>query len=140
MGLAPQRMTLLTVVAAAVLASGPAQLAFADCMSDVSGKWEHPIGGTWTISGSTMTLELNSENYGPRAKQITVLKLSSCEGGMMTYRIIRAALINTIDPTFAYEKTRESTPDAFDWSKEYKQPFELSRQTLKYGNYTYTKQ
>lgn len=116
------------------------QAANADCFADLSGSWQHPVGGTWSFNSGKAKIIVNSENYGPSAKQITELKVNSCDNDQLTYNITRAALENAIDPSFTYDKNRESTPDAFDWSKDYLQPYDISGQSIKIGNYTYTKQ
>ena len=116
------------------------QTANADCFSEISGSWQHPIGGTWVFSSGKAKIIVNSENYGPLAKQITELKVNACDNDKLSYKITRAALENAVDPSFTYDKNRESTPDAFDWSKDYVQPYSISGRSIKIGNYTYTKQ
>ena len=116
------------------------QSANADCFSDLSGSWEHPIGGTWSFDSQKAKIVVNSENYGPSAKQITELKVNSCDNNQLNYKITRAALENAVNLSFAYDKNSQSTPDAFDWSKDYLQPYEISGRSIKIGNYTYTKQ
>lgn len=115
-----------------------------ECFNSLLGSWYHSVGGTWTFSveGNTnkAKLILNSLNYGPAAQQITELAVSSCAGSSMSYKITRAALINTIDPSYAYDKTPENAPSAYDWSKVYSQSYTLSGYILAFGNYTYTKQ
>lgn len=109
--------------------------------SALAGKWTHPVGGTWTFAGKNATMVLNSTNYGPRAQQITVLNLSSCSKGTMTYKITRAALINTVEPQYAYDKTPANAPQQADkWNKVHNQAYALNGSSLQFGNYTYTKQ
>lgn len=114
------------------------------CFNNLLGTWYHSVGGTWTFSVTggvnKAKLELNSLNYGPAAKQITELSVSACTSTSLTYTITRAALINTIDPSFAYEKTPANAPGEVDWSKVYNQPYSLSGSGLQFGNYTYAKQ
>ena len=117
-----------------------AQSANADCFSDLSGSWQHPIGGTWSFNSQKAKIVVNSENYGPAAKQITELKVTSCDSNQLNYKITRAALENAVDPSFTYDKNKDSTPDAFNWSKDYLQPYKISGQSIEIGNYTYTKQ
>lgn len=106
----------------------------------LSGKWTHSVGGTWTFSENQATLVTNSLNYGAAAQQITVLNLSSCNNGTMTYKIGRAALINTVDPRYAYDKTPANAPqEAAKWSQVHNQAYSISGNGLKFGNYTYTK-
>lgn len=109
------------------------------CLGRLAGTWSHAVGGTWTFSGNQATLVLNSTNYGPRAQQITVLALSSCDNDTMTYKIVRAALINTVDPSFAYDKTPANAPNAPNWSKVNSQGYSISGNGLRFGNYTYAK-
>ena len=116
------------------------QSANADCFSNLSGSWEHPIGGTWIFDSQKAKVVVNSENYGPAAKQITEFKVTSCDNNQLNYKITRAALENAVNPSFTYDKNSQSTPDAFDWSKDYLQPYEISGRSIKIGNYTYTKQ
>ncbi len=111
------------------------------CFDKLTGSWEHPIGGTWIFAnGKKAELTVNSTNYGPAAQQITEFAVASCENNTMTYKIVRGALVNTVDPSFAYDKTQARTPAAFNWAKEYQQPYEISGRTFKFGNFTYTKQ
>jgi hypothetical protein len=109
--------------------------------SALAGKWTNPVGGTWTFAGRNATMVLNSTNYGPRAQQITVLNLSSCSKGTMTYKITRAAMINTIEPQYAYDKTPENAPQQADkWNKVHTQAYVLAGTSLQFGNFTYTRQ
>lgn len=104
----------------------------------LAGSWTHSVGGTWAFSGSKAVLTLNSINYGPRAQQITELALSSCASGSLQYKIVRAALINTVDPSFAYDKKPGAA--GVDWNKSYNQPYTLSGRSVTIGNYSYAKQ
>jgi hypothetical protein len=103
----------------------------ADC-GDLEGSWSNPVGGTWTFSSGSGKLVVNSTNYGSRAQQITELKISSCSDGVLKYIIERAAMTNTDDPEYTYDKV----PPA----KEYSQPYSLGSGELKIGNFTYMKQ
>lgn len=110
------------------------------CLTELSGTWRHPTGGAWTFDGGNRsTIVLDSINYGSAAQQITELSLISCGGGSMSYKIVRAALINTVDPSMAYDKTPANAPTAPNWSKTYNQPYSIVGNTLKVGNFNYTK-
>lgn len=104
----------------------------------LAGTWTSPQSGTWVFSGSKAVLTLDSINYGPRAQQITELALSSCASSVLQYKIVRAALINTVDPSFAYDKKPGSA--GVDWNKSYSQPYTLSGSRLTIVNDIYTKQ
>ncbi len=110
------------------------------CFSNLAGSWRHPQGGIWTFNGATGKIVLNSTNFGDAAQQITELNISSCNNNTLVYTLTRAALVNTVDPTFAYDKTKESAPSDFDWTKVYNQPYQLSSQGLQLGKFTYIKQ
>ncbi len=110
-----------------------------DCVAKLAGTWVHATGGTWTFSGKQGTLVVNSSSYGPKAQQITVLSLSSCDGDSLTYKIVRTALVNTADASFQYDRTPASAPTLPNWVKVYTQPYAISVNGLKFGNYTYAK-
>ena len=110
------------------------------CFNSLLGTWSHPVAGTWTFDGTNHAKSvIPSTNYGSAAQQITELSVSSCANNTMTYTIVRAALVNTVDPSFAYDKTPSNSPTAFDWSKVYTQGYSISGSGLAFGNYTYTK-
>jgi hypothetical protein len=112
-----------------------------DCFKTLSGTWQHPVGGTWKFEGGNRgTLVLDSTNYGAAAQQITELSFTSCDSTVMHYKIVRAALINTVDPDMAYDKTPENAPTAYRWSKVYTQAYSMVSGELALGNYTYRKQ
>jgi hypothetical protein len=102
-----------------------------DC-GELEGSWSNPVGGTWTFSSGSGKLVVNSTNYGSRAQQITELKISSCSDGVLKYVIARAAMTNTDDPEYTYDKVPPP--------KEYSQPYSLDSGELKIGNFTYMKQ
>lgn len=104
----------------------------------LAGTWASTDKGTWVFSGSKAVLTLNSINYGPRAQQITELALSSCAASVLQYKIVRAALVNTVDPSFAYDHKPGST-NAVDWNKSYSQPYTLSGTRLIIATDSYTK-
>ncbi len=110
-----------------------------DCVGKLAGSWTHATGGTWTFSGKQGTLVVNSTNYGPKAQQITVLALSSCDADTMTYKIVRAALVNTVDASFQYDRTPANAPGLPNWVKVYTQPYAISVNGLKFGNFTYSR-
>lgn len=104
----------------------------------LAGTWASTQKGTWVFSGSKAVLTLDSINYGPRAQQITELALSSCASSVLQYKIVRAALVNTVDPSFAYDHKPGST-NAVDWNKSYSQPYTLSGTRLTIATDSYTK-
>ncbi len=103
----------------------------------LAGTWTSSSVGTWVFSGSKAVLTLDSINYGARAQQITELALSSCANSTLQYKIVRAALINTVDPSFAYDKKPGDA--GVDWSKSYSQAYTLSGNRLTIANDSYTK-
>jgi hypothetical protein len=111
------------------------------CFNALVGAWSHPVGGTWSFTAPNRAkLVTPSLNYGAAAQQITELSVSSCANGTMTYTIVRAALVNTVDPSFAYDKTPANAASAFDWGKVYTQGYTIAGAGLVFGNYTYAKQ
>lgn len=104
----------------------------------LAGTWTSTDKGTWVFSGSKAVLTLDSINYGPRAQQITELALSSCTSSVLQYKIVRAALVNTVDPSFAYDHKPGST-NAVDWNKSYSQPYTLSGTRLTIATDSYTR-
>lgn len=117
----------------------PAASGSTDCVAKLAGAWVHATGGTWTFSGKQGTLVVNSSSYGPKAQQITVLSLSSCDADTMTYKIVRTALVNTADASFQYDRTPASAPNLPNWVKDYTQPYAISVNGLKFGNFIYAK-
>ncbi|MBF0328860.1 MAG: ankyrin repeat domain-containing protein [Nitrospirae bacterium] len=111
-----------------------------DCLNRLSGAWEHPVGGRWEFQDNKARMVLNARNYGSAAKQITEMAIFACEGSTMKYKLVRAALINTVDPSMAYDKTPANTPNLPKWSKTHTQAYSISGNALKFGNYTYMKQ
>lgn len=109
-----------------------------DC-SRLQGTWRHPVAGTWTFQGNRASSMINSTNYGAAARQITELSISSCANGTLTYKIVRAALINTVDPSMAYDKTPANSPNRGNWSQIHNQAYSISGNSLKFGNYTYSR-
>ncbi len=110
------------------------------CFDKLAGEWSDGQG-TWTFSGHDVKLVLNSTNYGPDAQQITELELSSCDGHRLHYKITRAALRNTVDPDFAYDKNPRNAPEeAARWNKVYEQPYAIiGGDSLNLGTSTYTR-
>ena len=106
--------------------------------SALQGTWTSPIVGTWVFTGSIGRLTVDSLNYGPRAQQITELALSSCANNTLQYKLVRAALVNAIDPTFAYDKTPGDP--GVDWNRSFSQPYTLVGNRLTIANDVYTKQ
>lgn len=125
--------------AAAPAAAPAAQATGTDCIARLAGTWVHATGGTWNFSGKQGTLTVNAASYGPKAQQITVLSLSSCDAETLTYKIVRTALVNTADASFQYDRTPASAPNLPNWVKVYTQPYAISVNGLKFGNYTYAK-
>ena len=106
------------------------------CQQTLKGSWTHQVGGTWEFDGGNKAkIVLNSTNFGPRALQITELQLSGCTDTSLSYKIVRAALINTVDADMAYDKTPQNSEGP--WDKSFNQPYSLSGNSLKLGNYSY---
>ena len=125
--------------AEAAKAAQAALVASSPCFGNLAGAWTHSVGGTWTFAGNQATQVVNSGNYGSRAQQIQVVSVSSCENGSMTYKVVRLALANTDDPGQAYDKTPANAPALSTWAKVNTQPYSISANGLKFGNYTYVK-
>lgn len=107
------------------------------CLDLLQGSWSHDTGGTWTFSGSQATLVMRSTNQGGSARQTTVLAVSSCEGGTLRYRIVRAALESA---GYNYDKTEDNdNPPTVNWAKVYTQAYSLSGNSLQLGNFTYSR-
>jgi hypothetical protein len=105
------------------------------CLDALQGTWSHDVGGEWTFSGSTGTLVLRSTNQGGTARQTTVMEISSCDGGTLRYRLVRAAMESAYG---SYDKTEDNDqPPTVNWSKVYNQAYSLSGDSLRLGNYTY---
>jgi hypothetical protein len=115
-----------------------------DCFSKLSGMWAGTVEGarvTWTFTGHTGKLVEDSSNYGPRAQQISEMNISSCENNTLKYKFTRAALVNTVDPSWAYDKTEATNiPATINWQKVYEQSYQISGQTLTSANLRLTKQ
>lgn len=109
------------------------------CLGRLSGKWSHPVGGTWTFAGNQGTRVVESSEYGSRARQITVINVSSCDNDTMTYKVVRLALINPDDPGMAYDRTEANIPNLSIWAKANAQRFAISGAGLRFGGYTYAK-
>lgn len=114
--------------------------AAAPCFGRLSGTWSHPVGGTWTFADNQITRVVESSNHGPRARQITVMNVSSCENGTMSYRIVRLALVDTDNPSQAYDKTEVNSPTLSVWAKVNSQRYAISSAGLRFGKYTYARQ
>ncbi|MFG6412321.1 MORN repeat-containing protein [Roseateles sp. DC23W] len=107
----------------------------ASCLDELQGTWSHDTGGSWTFDGARATLVQRSVNQGGSARQTTVLAISSCDGGTLRYRIVRATLQSD---GYNYDKTEANDrPPTINWAKVYTQPYSLSGSGLKLGNFTY---
>jgi hypothetical protein len=113
--------------------------AVSPCFGRLSGTWSHPVGGTWTFAGNQGTRVVESNEYGSRARQITVINVSSCVNDTMTYKVVRLALMNPDDPGKAYDRTEANSPDLSIWAKANAQHFSISGSGLRLGGYTYAK-
>lgn len=111
------------------------------CFNALIGTWTNSIvGGTWTFTAPNRAkIVLDALNYGDMAQQITEMTLTSCTSTSMSYKITRAALVNSVDPSFAYDKTASNDPGAYDWSKINTQPYTVSGNSFNTGGYTYTR-
>lgn len=111
------------------------------CFATLQGVWTNNIvGGTWTFTAPNHAkVVLDALNYGSAAQQITEMDLTSCTSTSMSYKLTRAALVNTVDPSYAYDKSARTAPSAYDWNKLYTQAYTVSGNSLNLGNYTYTK-
>lgn len=117
----------------------PAPAPSAACVATLAGTWTHPVGGTWTFAGDQGTLVAKAALYGARAQQTTVIRLSACDNGLMTYRIVRLALEHPDDAGLAYDRTPADTPALPVWTKTNTQRYAISDAGLRIANRTYTK-
>lgn len=109
------------------------------CLGRLSGTWSHPTGGTWTFVGNQGTRVAATRKYGSKARQITVMNVSSCASDAMTYKFVRLALTDTDDPGQAYDRTEANTPNLSIWAKVSTLRYSISSAGLRIGNYTYAK-
>ena len=109
------------------------------CLGRLAGTWSHPDGGSWTFAGNQGTRLAAAPKFGPKARQITVMTVSSCANDSMTYRFVRLALTDTTDPDQAYDRTDANTPKLSIWDKNSTLRYSISNAGLRIGNYTYAK-
>ena len=109
------------------------------CLGRLSGTWSHQVGGTWTFAGNQGTRVAETRKYGSKARQITVINVSSCANDTMTYKFVRLALVDTDDPGQAYDRTEANTPNLSIWAKANTLRYSFSSAGLRIGNYTYAK-
>ena len=109
------------------------------CLGRLSGTWSHPAGGTWTFAGNQGTREAAIGKYGSKAREITVINVSSCARDTMAYKFVRLALVDTDDPAQAYDRTEAITPNLSVWAKSNTLRYSFSGAGLRIGNYTYAK-
>lgn len=120
-------------------AAQSAQIPASPCLGRLAGVWSHPAGGTWTFKGNQGTRVVESRDHGPKARQITVMNVYSCEKGTITYKYVRFALTNPDDAGLAYDKTEANAPNLAIWAKVNTQRYSISGDGLRLGNYTYAK-
>jgi pSer/pThr/pTyr-binding forkhead associated (FHA) protein len=110
------------------------------CIGRLAGTWSHPAGGTWTFAGNQGTRAAAAPKHGPKARQITVMNISSCGNDTLTYKFARLALVDTDDPGQAYDRTEANTPNLAIWAaKPGTLRYSISKAGLRIGNYTYAK-
>ena len=109
------------------------------CLGRLSGAWSHPVGGTWTFAGNQGTRVAATGKYGSKARQITVMNVSSCANDTMAYKFVRLALVDADDPGQAYDRTEANTPNLSIWAKANTLRYSISGAGLRIGNYTYAK-
>ncbi len=109
------------------------------CLGRLSGTWSHPVGGTWTFAGNQGTRVAATSKHGSKARQITVMNVSSCANVTMTYKFVRLALLDTDEPGQAYDRTEANTPNLSIWAKASTLRYSISGAGLRIGNYTYAK-
>jgi len=109
------------------------------CLDRLSGTWSHPAGGTWTFSGTQGTRSAAAAKFGAKARQITVINVSSCARDTMTYTFARLALVDTDDPAQAYDRTAANAPGLSVWAKSNTLRYSVTGTGLRIGNYTYAK-
>ena len=109
------------------------------CLGSLSGTWSHPVGGTWTFAGNQGTRVAAAAKFGSKARQITVMNLTSCASDTLAYKFVRLALVDTDDPAQAYDRTEANTPDLSIWTKPNALRYSVSPAGLRIGNYTYSK-
>jgi len=109
------------------------------CLGGLSGAWSHPVGGTWTFAGNQGTRVAAAAKYGSKARQITVMNVTSCARDSMAYKFVRLALVDTDDAAQAYDRTEANTPNLSVWAKANTLRYSISGAGLRIGNYTYAK-
>jgi hypothetical protein len=110
------------------------------CIGRLAGTWSHPAGGTWSFAGTQGTRVAASAKHGPKARQITVMNVSSCGNDTLSYKFARLALVDTDDPAQAYDRTEANTPNLAIWAaKPGTLRYTISKAGLRIGNYTYAK-
>jgi len=109
------------------------------CLGRLSGAWSHPAGGTWTFAGNQGTRVAAASKFGSKARQITVMNVSSCGNETLTYKFVRLALVDTDDAAQAYDRTEANTPSLSIWAKDSSLRYSNSNAGLRIGNFTYAK-
>lgn len=109
------------------------------CLGRLSGTWSHPEGGSWTFAGNQGTRSAAAPKFGPKARQVTVMSISSCANDALAYRFVRLALTDTDDPAQAYDRTEANTPKLSIWDRNSTLRYAISNAGLRIGNYTYAK-
>ena len=105
----------------------------------MAGTWKHSNGSVLFFNGTGVgRLTEPSINYGPRAQRITEFSIKTCTSSSISYNLTGAQLVNTVDPSFQYDK---HTGDAgFDWSKVYSVNYSISGSSMTFGGGAYAKQ
>jgi hypothetical protein len=109
------------------------------CLDRLSGTWSHPAGGTWTFAGNQGTRVAAMARFGAKARQITVINVSSCAKDSMAYTFVRLALADTDEPAQAYDRTAANNPNLSVWAKANTLHYSVTGAGLRIGNYTYAK-
>ena len=109
------------------------------CLGRLAGTWSHPTGGTWAFAGNQGTRVAALTKYGAKARQITVMNVSSCGNDTLAYKFVRLALTDTDDPAQGYDRTEANTPNLSLWAKDSTLRYSVSSTGLRIGNYTYAK-
>lgn len=111
------------------------------CFKELIATWnstnaQEPV--RWTFdSNYHATMVQDSLNYGPAAQRIYEMVISSCANNKFTYKYVRAAIVNTVDPSWAYDKTLANSPNDSYWTKVYNQEYSVSGGILKFGYFDY---
>ncbi len=109
------------------------------CLGRLAGTWSHPTGGTWTFAANQGTRVAPLTKFGTKARQITVMNVSSCANATLAYKFVRLALTDTDDAAQAYDRTEANTPNLSLWARDSTLRYSISATGLRIGNYTYAR-